>query len=489
MSEEVKTIRNNIVRKFCRTVLWIDDEIHLDQGFADEGASSLFKNKYDEFTKSGLLCHMMGFPETRSDTDPYASKPDVDEALHSCVLLALQSDIIIVDWMLGTIDSSDYAQKIVKEIVGKDKGFRFIVVLSKEEPADYAFTSIDSSFKCDGSDSLWKNESGQFLLSLRKDGFRDRDLFDNICQALSAAYPDYLHLAALEIAGRIKDITPRWLSNIPLGADIGVLVERGNTYDDAGSWNDEIQECIAINLLEDLSCAVRVKKFNTLNSESLKPSNSVYYKKLTTFNSSDNNLKQAIDALKKCVKDDSPNRLTKVNYETMSGYRGDGDVMSFVESIEAFAEFCETRSARDWSGYRPCPGAAYAGLVDNSPAIAICITSGCDCLHADTLLFLIGEPMPSTKPNEVVIPNYKELRSIKGGKTVLRINGVSYVFKSSADSVLTKKRSDIETLQVQAIVRQDALNRLIGRYMSHTQRYGINQPDIVRDLRGEKGFD
>ena len=78
---------------------------------------------------------------------------------------------------------------------------------------------------------------------------------------------------------------------------------------------------------------------------------------------------------------------------------------------------------------------------------------------------------------------------MKGRKTVLRINGVSYVFKSSADSVLTKKRSEIETLQVQAIVRQDALNRLIGRYMSHTQRYGVNQPDIVRKLRDEGELD
>ena len=491
MNEDVKTIRNNIVRKFCRTVLWIDDEIHLDQGLAAKGTPALFQNKLDEFTRSGLLCHMMGFPATMPGSDPYASDAEVEVVLNSCKALALQSDIVIVDWMLGTTDSSEYAENIVKHIVGKDKGFRFIVVLSQKTPDDSEFTKIDSSFKCDDANILWKNESGQFLLSLRKDEFLDKNLFDNICQALSTAYSDYLHLAAIEIANRIKDITPRWLSDIPSGADIGVLVERGNTYDDAGSWNDEIQECIAINLLEDLSCVVRAKKLCALNAETLKPSNYAEYDRLVALNpSAPVALTQAINALKECVKDDSPNSFSKGHYETMSDNRANSEAKSLVESIETFAEFCEKRSVRDWTDYGPCPGAAYEGLVAESPAaIAVCITSGCDCLRADTLLFLIGEPMPSKSLSEVTIPDYKNLRRMRGGKTVLRINGVSYVFKSSACSVLTKRRSDIEKLQVQAIVRQDALNRLIGRYMSHTQRYGVNQPEIVRTLRDEGGLD
>ena len=45
MSEEINAIRNKVVQKFCRTVLWIDDEIHLDQGLAAEGTSPLFKDK------------------------------------------------------------------------------------------------------------------------------------------------------------------------------------------------------------------------------------------------------------------------------------------------------------------------------------------------------------------------------------------------------------------------------------------------------------
>ena len=83
MNEEVKTIRNNIVRKFCRTVLWIDDEIHLDQGLAAKGTPALFQNKFDEFTRSGLLCHMMGFPEIRPGSDPVAPQSKLDEVNNS----------------------------------------------------------------------------------------------------------------------------------------------------------------------------------------------------------------------------------------------------------------------------------------------------------------------------------------------------------------------------------------------------------------------
>lgn len=37
MNEVINEIRNKVIQKFCRTVLWIDDEIHLDQGLAAEG--------------------------------------------------------------------------------------------------------------------------------------------------------------------------------------------------------------------------------------------------------------------------------------------------------------------------------------------------------------------------------------------------------------------------------------------------------------------
>lgn len=491
MSEEINAIRNKVVQKFCRTVLWIDDEIHLDQGLAAEGTSPLFKDKFEEFTKSGLLCHMMGFPETRSGSDPYASQSEVNEVLQSCVSLALQSDIVIVDWMLGSTDSSEHAERIIKQVVGKDKGFRFIVVLSnKDDFSDSTFVEFDPPFsKSDDFDDLWKNEYGQFLLNLRKDEFKDKNLFDTICNALLKVYPDYLHLAALEIAGRIKEQVPRWLSNIPSGADLGMLIERGNTFQsDPDSWNTELQEGITENLLEDLSLTIQGQDLETLNPVMLTHLATEWSGTLSNVSAA-TAFQDAFNALKKCVDASSPQKFSKGHYQKLSDCRSDDKVKVLVKSIETYAEFYDIRSCHDLFRQRVCPGCIYEGLDGDSTSIAVCITAGCDCLRSDSLLFLIGKPIPTVNLNRVMVPDYSKLRGMKGKKTVLRFNGVSYVFTSTAKSILAKEKYEISPSNIKGVVRRDILNRLIGRYMSHTQRFGVNQPTIVRDLRGEGGTD
>lgn len=481
MTEEVKKIRDGIIREFCRTIVWIDDEINLDKGLVATNANPLFKNKFDEFTQAGLLCHLLGFPEVRQGADPFVPQKEVESAINTCLALATQSDVFIVDWMLGGTDSSEYAESIIRQLVGNGKGFRFIVVLSQIDPKSSSLGGL--GFKA-VDETLWKNETGQFLLSLRKDKFKDSNLFEYICAAMHRTYSDCLHLAALEIAGRIKNVVPQWLRNIPFGADLGILVERGNTFNET-SWNNELQECIATNLLEDLSSVIRREEFSSLNKESLRPANYQFTDMLAGFDTTDMELKSPIDSLKKCIADDSPASFSKGNYQNLSDKRSDETVRSCVESIETYAGFCDTRSGEDWTGYTICPGAIYEGLTSDTNSIAVCITAGCDCLRGEAFLFLIGTPMPMKEGQGKPVPDYQKLRQIKGAKTVLRINKSTYVFRSVAETVLVKTRSDIERATIKGIVRQDLLNRLVGRYMSHTQRFGVNQPEIVRNLRDE----
>lgn len=485
MNEEVRDIRNNIVRKFCRTVLWIDDEIHLDQGLAAEGTSPLFKNKYDEFIKSGLLCHMMGFPEIRPGSDPYASNAEVDDVLNSCKQLAHQSDIVIVDWMLGTTDSSEYAEKIVKHIVGKDKGFRFIVVLSQKTPDDSEFTKIDSSFKCDDANILWKNESGQFLLSLRKDEFREANLFEKLCSALLNAYPDYLHLAAVEIAGRIKELTPQWLSALPSNTDTGILTERANLMLTPGTketWQDDIRECIVANLLEDLTTIVLDKPLNALEKKVLCPSNAVLapLSKLPE-NSAPADVNGVLAPIKKCLVDEPRGKLTPNQFKQLSLHRNVLSISNLVKEIEAYTEFCEMKSIH---GSNICPGMVYSNLFTGSQDIAVCISAACDCIRADSLLFLRGECLSSVK-EDIYTPDYDQLGSEPGGKTTLRFQGRAYIFRHKANSLTTKLRTDLVSLKPIGTFRSDVLNRLVSRFMSRLQRVGVNQPSLSRNLRKE----
>ena len=97
--------------------------------------------------------------------------------------------------------------------------------------------------------------------------------------------------------------------------------------------------------------------------------------------------------------------------------------------------------------------------------------------------------MPEIDLDGKKVPNYKALRSEKGGKTVLRIKGKSYIFHGAAHAVLVKPREALEHCKVLGVVRQDLLNRLVSRFMSQTQRFAVNQPYLVRKLREEGGLD
>lgn len=489
MTDAVKAIRKDIVRKFCRTVLWIDDEIDLANGL--NACNPMFAKKMKEFADVGLLCHLSGFPTVRPGTDPYAEPEEVTAAIENAVPLACQAEVVLIDWELGTRDSSDHAVKIIKKLIGEQQGFRFVVILSKNEPADNAFTNIDSTFTViSGDGCLWRNASGQFLLSIRKDEFEAKNLFDSLCDYLLAAYPDYLHLAALEIAGRIKEYAPRWLSAIPSNTDVGILVERGNTItEDSDAWHVDIQDCVTTNLMEDLETAVMSENLRVLQCEGLKPSNSSVDSKIFNYNPVDNELKNSIGALVGCLKDEGSQKFQKSKYENLSEHRDDEVVAQIVKSIEAYTEFCEKRSGTSLVGNRLCPGAIYKGLTGNTDEVAVCITAGCDCLRSPSLLFLVGSPMPSKMVGESPIPDYKALRNQKGGKTVLRFCGNSYVFRSAASTVLVKTREALSEGRVIGVVRQDLLNRLISRFMSQTQRFAVNQPALVRKLREDGGLD
>lgn len=490
MNEVINEIRNKVIQKFCRTVLWIDDEIHLDQGLAAEGTPSLFRNKYDEFTRSSLLCHMMGFPAVRPGSDPYVPQPEVDEILPSCKALALQADIIILDWMLGSTDSSVYAEEIVKHVVGKNKGFRFIVVLTNKELTDSDFIGFDPPFfKRDDSDDLWKNESGQFLLGLHKEDFTEANLFETICSALLKVYPDYLHLAALEIAGRIKDLVPQWLSALPSNTDMGILTERTNLMcqrDTEETWRDVIQECVVANLLDDLTTLIIREPLNTLGKNALCPSNVISDLLSKLFETPVTpDVKSLLNQVKPSLGDEPQSKITANQYKQLLKHRDILSISNFLKEIEAYTEFCETKSI---CGPSICPGTVFSNMFTGSEDIAVCISSACDCIRAESLLFLRGKRMKSFKNGEIDIPDYEQLGREAGGKTVLRFHGQVYIFWHKANSITTKSRTDLDqstSIKRIGAFRNDILNRLVSRFMSYLRRVGVTQPALSRSLRKE----
>lgn len=487
MTDAVKAIRKDIVRKFCRTVLWIDDEILLDKGL--DQCPQLFKAKFEEFSSAGLLCHLMGFPAVVSGPDPYGDPPVLGKALESCENLARQTDIVIVDWELGLRNSGEYAKRIIHTLTNNERGFRFIVILSQNPPEKGFPTILDSSFtSVAGEQNLWKNATGQFLLSLRKEDFANTSLLDCICKALQNAYPDYLHLAALEIAGRMKDYAPRWLSAIPSRADLGILLDRGNKIAMPAtkeSWRKDIQDCIVSNLLEDLSTALSCESFDSLREDVLLPSNHPNGNPTDVLVASDSGVKGILNYAKGCLKDDAPVKISVNQYKALSKARKDPAISKVVKGVETYAEFCEKISNCEDSLSRLCTGAVYEGLDGDATAIFVCITGACDCERAQSLLFLKGESLPESDS----IPDYDQIGRERGGKTILRFAGKSYIFRAIADSLVPKKRSDLGSKKPKGVFRCDIVNRLVGRYINYIRRIGVNQPEVARWVREEGGND
>ena len=491
MNAEVANVRNEIVRKFCRTILWIDDGINLQEGLMVRKPvdSPLFWEKLKEFSEAGLLCHLQGFPlvEDIEGDDPFSS--EVGKEVEKCAKLALQADIVIVDWMLGSVDSSKYAQEIVRNLLGDTQGFRFVVILSQKPPERGFPDKLDSTFaKIAGDAELWKNKTGQVLLSLRKDAFANTSLFDCICKALQKAYPDYLHLAALEIAGRIKDYAPSWLSAIPSGSDLGILFDRGNKMGSSATketWRRDIQDCVVSNLLEDLSTVLSRESFCSLREDVLLPSNHPDGNPTDVLVAGDSGVNGTLNFAKGCLKDVSPAKVSANQYKALSNARKDPAISEVVKGVETYAEFCEKISNGGEAVSRLCTGAVYEGLVGDATTIAVCITGACDCERAQSLLFLKGVRLPESDS----IPDYDQIGREKGGKTILRFAGKTYIFRAVADSLVPKQRADLDTKKPKGVFRHDIVNRLVGRYINYIRRIGVNQPEVARWVREEGDAD
>ncbi len=483
MDSQVETLRDEIIRKFCRTVLWIDDEIDLGKGLEHPDADALFRDKFDELTKSNLLCHMMGFPPARADDDGDGFVGNVQDVVTTCKALALQADIVIIDWMLGGQDSSVFAEEIIQSLLKEEKGFRFIVVLSQVELGESDFQKLDDSF-VPIRELLLKNNKGQFLLSLKKNEFKDVNLFGVVCRAILESYPDYLHLAALEIASRIKELSPQWLSALPENTDLGVLVERGNTFHE-NLWLDNLQKCVASNLLEDLSTVVLRGKLNSFTEEAIKPSRNPSI----VIPVKEDDVRCALCGLKNCIRDDNPVSLSARDFKKLLKKRQDPDIERLLSGIESFTEFCEVQSVPKCDCL-PRPGAVYSGLSSSDTDIAVCISGECDCARSTSLLFILGNCL--TDANSVDPKAWYEIlddKKVKGGKTILRFGGQAYLFQSSPSSLISKNKTEVSSLSPLGLLRSDIVNRLATRFMTHIRRVGVNQPYISQGLRGEKGLD
>lgn len=504
--QQSEDLRKTIARQFCKTILWVDDQIvsltdvnvsdaikclsdakhkKTRAGIVKKIEDGLyFQNGVESFAKAGVICQLFSFPQL----DPAGQDPYSDpETLSRCKLLARQADVLIVDWYLGSSTDAGNAKAIVGELL-KEPGTRFIFVLSQKPTEADAQVNIEwaeKMTKAEGSE-WYSTGDGQFVCVLDKKDFTSMpaQLVDKVFDCLSKTYPDYLQWAALEISGRIKETTPRWIAELPKDTDLGMLLEK--RYEDVG-------ETVFQNLLEDLHHHLDYAKGSLLPHGLYPdqwPGHTEHQDKvkkiladitdadvrvlLEGFLSLDTNVKphhaNPKDSKRNVYKASLPDLLKRLREHKAVC------VQECVKKLDAFGQFCETVSRRNFDGVRR--GTVYP---DTENAILVCISQACDCLRKPCLLFIRGEKQDSP-------------RSLSDGETGVLFNGQPYLFKANAESLRTltiTNNNEMRNPDRQTPIgclRKDITDRLTTRFLRYAMRVGVNQPLLMRKYRDEEPY-
>lgn len=482
MSENITDkIRREVMMKFLRTLVWIDDEIRPDKtDKTGDPFRFFFYPTAQNFQKHKLLVHLHPYDaDTSSDGD---NTFDADsESFDSAVTLAKKADVIILDWHLG-LDRPKNSIQLLKRL-NDESAIRYIIVLSKfaqkfeeEMKADNMLVDSGGStelhrFKKIGD--AWANSQGTHIIVMTKpalEAYSAADFSGSVIEAIyslmSKGTPDYLHWAAIEIAAKLRHSIPGWVQAIPRETDAAVLSE-------LISENTEARTFIPEHLLEDLSHLAKLHSLDTLHSENCKPEDSSNRPPTGDCNSCE----QEPEAHNSFIRlSSSIVEISEATIKKMRESKDRGGCSEFIQSQERLAQFCESISRHGES--TPSFGAIYEQSkkadVNEKPKIWICISQECDCLRGCNLLFLKGKasnPGPSSP-----------------GATKLLFQGREYEFTARAEDIKSYKvdsQRSIKELKKIGQLRDATARRILSRFWNQLSRSAVNLPTFARIERAE----
>jgi CheY-like chemotaxis protein len=483
MSENMTDkIRREVMRKYLRTLVWIDDQIHPDKTdpIGDE-FRSFFYPTAQELQRKELLVHLHPYAaDTSSDENDIFS--DESKSLESAVRLAKKADVIILDWHLGRDDPKNSIELLNK--LKDEPAIRYIIVLSRyaerfekemeagkmldDEPGSsaksHAFLNIGDA---------WANDQGTHIIVMPKPDkktysavtFSD-SVIEAIYNLMAKANSDYLHWAAIEIAAKLRHSVPMWIQGIPRETDAAVLSEML-------SENTEARTFIPEHLLEDLSHLAKLNVLDSLNSKNCKPEDWTNNPHISDSSSCGSETESHYNfvSLNSSISGISEDAIVKMRVDSESGA-----CSNFIKSQEQFAQFCESISRHiDQS---PSFGAVYEQSKKaeggEKPKIFICISQECDCLRGFNLLFLKGK---ESKPG-----------SSGPGATKLLFQGKEYEFTARPEDIKSYKvdsKRSIKELNKVGQLRDATARRILSRFWNHLSRAAVNLPTFARIERAE----
>lgn len=460
---KIEALRKKIARNYCRSILWVDDEIRLTRDEIDPAYYERYRNFFlptaTAIQAEGVLCQLQSVS--------YSDDPDEEpEELGIVKQLSKVADAVILDWHLASklpthsISIINYLQEV--------KETRFVLIVTQHSDAISEFRKEFGENLSEIGDTF-DLKNGTHLAFLEKPKKEDGDFALTILSAIehlmSVAYPDYIHWAALEIAGDIKKFAPQWLESLPRGMDWALLSEYCH-------GKETTAELLVENLLEDLSHCIRPSKLESTHPENCK---GVDWSELKRHLAKPHGLEAGVE-LSLLSLDENPPKIRDGLPDTLANPTNDL-LKDFVDSQKLFNTFCENVSPGTAGFPEIAPGSVFQKSgTTGMREIFVCVSQACDCLWSGELLFVRG----------------KKEKAPKLGSTVVKFQQQCYRFDAEGKnlSILkitkTKESRLPDGLVKIGQLRAATTRRLAARFWNYATRSAVNHSEYARaERRGE----
>lgn len=482
-----ENIRRDIMMKFLHSIVWIDDEICPERV---DSRGDLFRTFFypaaSVFQKQGFLVHLYPYStEITDDEDDTFADSRVSDSYESAEKLALNADIVILDWHLGREDPNNSIRLLQR--LGRESSIRYIIVLSKfadtferdlktSDMLKISQRHSDTSHLFRYNGNAWINNKGTHVIVMKKPESPQTNaeefgasVIDTVFSLITQANPDYLHWAAVEIAAKLRHSIPEWIQAIPHGTDLALLSE-------LISDKTEAREFIPEHLLEDLAHIAKVNALESLEIANCRPKDWKNTPDSFSHTIATHELDNATARFVRLQAD-----ILNVRPEDIKEIRSSSDrkdYLAFIDSQMLLAQFCEIMAKHDDA--TPTFGSVFVKneIVSQGAGaqIYVCISQECDCARANTLLFLKAE---KSRPGASCF-----------GSTKLFFNGKEYRFTAKAENLETFRINNesrtFDDLNKIGQIRPATTRRILTRFWNHMSRSAINLSTFARIERSEK---
>jgi hypothetical protein len=464
MTNKIETLRQKIARNYCRSILWVDDEIRLRGDYPDPNYNIRYRNFFlpvaTALQAEGVLCQL----QPVSPTEDPDSEP---EELAVVKQLSKVADAVLLDWHLAG-DDARHSTNIIRHLL-EESETRFILILTQHSNALAEFKSEFNENLADSGGILHLG-MGKHVAILSKPTETPQAFASHILAAIvglmTAAYSDYVHWAALEIAGGIKKYTPKWLESLPRGMDWALLSEYCHS-------KEATAELILENLLEDLAHCIPPNGLESTQLENCKGDDwGGLEERMNRFDGIEDDSVLSLLKLEE-TPPDIKNGLPVIFEESQHEI-----LVEFIKSQSEFTTFCENISSGCANNAVIFPGSVFKkrAATGCSREIFVCVSQACDCIRAKELMFIRGKRQKLTKL----------------GSTIVEFQGNRYRFDAEGKNLQVIKIENIEgrrtpeNFEKIGQLRSAITRRLSSRFWNYATRSAVNHSAFTRaERRGE----